>query len=60
MQKVISSNTYFDNDTSLTVSFTLSHPIGSFDKSLIPVEVAPIKEEKKTTKQAQKKDEVQK
>lgn len=56
MQKVISSNTYFDNDTALTVSFTLSHPIGTFNKSMIiPAETLPVKEDKKAVKQPPKK-----
>lgn len=32
MQKIIASNNYFDNDTTLVVGFTLSSPIGSFVK----------------------------
>lgn len=55
MQKVISSNTYFDNDTTLSVIFTLAYPIGTFKKSLIPVEVSPVKEDKKGAKQPPKK-----
>lgn len=60
MQKVISSNTYFDNDTTLSVVFTLAYPIGTFDKSMIPVEASPVKEDKKAAKQPAKKEEVKK
>lgn len=32
MQKVLSSNNYFERDTNLVVGFTLSYPVGTFVK----------------------------
>jgi hypothetical protein len=37
MQKVIASNNYFENDTTLVAGFTLSCPIGSFMKPEQPI-----------------------
>jgi len=47
MQKVISSNNYFDCDTVLVVSFTLSYPIGTFVKPEIKEEVVEDPKKKK-------------
>jgi len=35
MQKIISSNNYFERDTNIAVGFTLSFPIGTFVKPAI-------------------------
>jgi hypothetical protein len=59
MQKVIASNNYFDNDTTLVVGFTLSCPIGSFVKpDPVPEPVAAEDpKKKKDSKEPPKKEE---
>ena len=48
MQKVITSNNYFDCDTVLVIGFTLAHPIGTFKKP--PPSEEPVPEDPKKKK----------
>lgn len=52
MQKIISSNNYFEKDTNIVVSFTLSYAIGTFVKPVAqePAVVEDPKKGKKDTK----------
>lgn len=53
MQKVISSNNYFEQDTIIVVGFTISYAIGTFKKPNAPVEPA-VEDPKKAKKEAPK------
>ena len=53
MQKVISSNNYFEQDTVVLAGFTISYPIGTFKKPVNAEE--PVAEDpKKGKKEAPK------
>jgi hypothetical protein len=50
MQKIISSNNYFDRDTIIVVGFTISYPIGTFVKPQVKEEIVEDPKKKKDAK----------